>query len=91
MSGGSSSNQKFLELGGMGILAGDGALTYGSEKVMETYYDFPIWRTVHRAVDYQFIVIRHSIAIAARCQSFGGKTPLGTLRSNGHHPAGHSL
>ncbi|WP_333651031.1 carbohydrate porin, partial [Candidatus Binatus sp.] len=36
VSGASRSNQKFLEAGGLGILAGDGALTYGSEKVLET-------------------------------------------------------
>jgi high affinity Mn2+ porin len=39
----------------VGILDGDGALTYGSEKVVETYYDFQIWKTIHVAVDYQFI------------------------------------
>ena len=55
VSGASRSNQQFLNAGGLGILAGDGALTYGSEKVVETYYDFPIWKTVHGAVDYQFI------------------------------------
>ena len=55
VSGASRSNQKFLEAGGLGILAGDGALTYGSEKVLETYYDFQIWKTIHAAVDYQFI------------------------------------
>jgi high affinity Mn2+ porin len=55
VSGASRSNQRFLNAGGLGILAGDGALTYGSEKVMETYYDSPIWKTVHAALDYQFI------------------------------------
>ena len=55
VSGASRGNQQFLEAGGLGILAGDGALTYGSEKVLETYYDFPIWETVHAALDYQFI------------------------------------
>ena len=55
VSGASREDQKFLEAGGLGILAGDGALTYGSEKVLETYYDFQIWETVHAAVDYQFI------------------------------------
>lgn len=39
----------------MGILDGDGALSYGSEKALETYYDFQIWETLHAAVDYQFI------------------------------------
>jgi high affinity Mn2+ porin len=55
VSGASRSNQKFLEAGGLGILAGDGALSYGSEKVLETYYDFQIRETVHAAVEYQFI------------------------------------
>jgi high affinity Mn2+ porin len=55
VSGASSSNQKFLEAGGLGILAGDGALSYGSEKALETYYDIQAWKTVHAAVDYQFI------------------------------------
>ncbi len=55
VSGAWRANQKFLEAGGLGILAGDSALTYGTEKVVETYYDFPVWETVRAAVDYQFI------------------------------------
>ena len=31
--------QEFLEAGGLGILAGDGNLNYGWEKILETYYD----------------------------------------------------
>ena len=30
-------------------------LNYGLEKIMETYYDFQIWKTLHGALDYQFI------------------------------------
>jgi len=48
-------HQEFLEAGGTGILAGDGALNYGLEDAMETYYDFQIWKTIHAALDYQFI------------------------------------
>jgi high affinity Mn2+ porin len=48
-------HQEFFGAGGTGILAGDGALTYGWEKILETYYDFKIWKTIHAAVDYQFI------------------------------------
>ncbi|HEV2318794.1 MAG TPA: carbohydrate porin, partial [Verrucomicrobiae bacterium] len=48
-------HQEFLADGGTGILAGDGALNYGWEKILETYYDFKIWKTVHGAFDYQFI------------------------------------
>jgi high affinity Mn2+ porin len=51
----SRSNQQFLDAGGLGILAGDGKLTYGPEKLLETYYDVAVWKTVHVAVDYQFI------------------------------------
>ena len=47
--------QEFLEVGGFGILAGDGNLNYGWEKILETYYDAAVWKTVHTAVDYQFI------------------------------------
>ena len=48
-------HQEFFEAGGTGILAGDGNLTYGLEKILETYYDVAVWKTVHAALDYQFI------------------------------------
>jgi len=47
--------QEFFAAGGLGILAGDGNLNYAWEKILETYYDAAIWKTVHLAVDYQFI------------------------------------
>jgi len=55
VSGASSDNQKFLAAGGLDMLDGDGALTYGPEKVLETYYDAKIWKMFHAALDYQFI------------------------------------
>ena len=55
LNGISKVHQKFFEAGGTGILAGDGALNYGWEKILESYYDFKIWKTIHGAVDYQFI------------------------------------
>ncbi len=45
----------FFAAGGLGILAGDGTLSYGWEQSLETYYDFHLWRTIHFALDYQFI------------------------------------
>jgi high affinity Mn2+ porin len=48
-------HQEFYEDGGTGILAGDGQLTYGWEKILETYYDMGIWKTVHVSLDYQFV------------------------------------
>jgi high affinity Mn2+ porin len=55
VSGASRDNQKFLEAGGTDMLDGDGALSYGPEKVLETYYDFQIWKTIHATLDYQFV------------------------------------
>jgi high affinity Mn2+ porin len=55
MNGLSHSHQEFFEDGGVGILAGDGNLNYSPEKVLETYYDLDVWKTVHVAVDYQFV------------------------------------
>lgn len=48
-------HQEFFADGGTGILAGDGTLTYGWEKILETYYDIQIWKTIHASLDYQFI------------------------------------
>jgi high affinity Mn2+ porin len=54
-SGISKEAQEFFNAGGVGILAGDGHLSYGWEKALETYYDFKIWENVHGALDYQFV------------------------------------
>jgi len=48
-------HQQFFEEGGTGILVGDGALDYGWEKTLETYYDFKIWKTIHGDIDYQYV------------------------------------
>lgn len=55
VSGASRANQKFLEAGGTDMLDGDGALSYRPEIVLETYYDFQIWKTIHASLDYQFV------------------------------------
>lgn len=47
--------REFFAAGGTGILAGDGNLNYGVEKILETYYDFQIWKTLHATLDYQFV------------------------------------
>lgn len=54
-SGASASAQRFLEAGGLDIVAGDGALTYGSEKVTEAYYSFPVWKNVYATPDFEFV------------------------------------
>jgi high affinity Mn2+ porin len=55
MNGISRANQRFLNAGGTGILDGDGALSYGWEEVLETYYDWTVWKSLHFALDYQFV------------------------------------
>jgi len=55
LNGISKVHQEFFAAGGTGILAGDGNLNYGWEKILETYYDFQIWQAIHVTVDYQFI------------------------------------
>jgi high affinity Mn2+ porin len=48
-------HREFFGAGGTGILGGDGALRYGVEEILESYYDFQLpWR-VHFALDYQFV------------------------------------
>jgi high affinity Mn2+ porin len=53
----SQRHRQYLADGGLGFLLGDGALSYGAEKIMECYYNFPI--PVHAgfygAVDLQYI------------------------------------
>jgi high affinity Mn2+ porin len=53
----SRNHRKYLALGGLGFLLGDGHLTYGPEKLMETYYNFPIpvHSGVFGAVDVQYL------------------------------------
>lgn len=55
LGGASPANQRFLEAGGEDILDGDGKLNYGWERVLETYYDFNVWRNTHLTLDYQFV------------------------------------
>lgn len=48
--------QNYLAAGGLGVLIGDGRLPqYGSETVLETYYDAQVIKGVNVALDYQFI------------------------------------
>jgi high affinity Mn2+ porin len=48
-------HQEFLNAGGLGIELGDGALNYGTEKILETYYKLQLWDGLHSTLDYQFV------------------------------------
>jgi hypothetical protein len=51
----SGDHRRYLALGGLGFILGDGALNYGLEKIFETYYTAHIWRGISVAVDYQHV------------------------------------
>ena len=48
-------HQQYLALGGLGFLLGDGALTYGPEKIFEAFYTTHIWRGFFASADVQHI------------------------------------
>jgi hypothetical protein len=45
--------RRYLALGGLGFILGDGGLTYGLEKIFETYYTTHIWRGVSFGADWE--------------------------------------
>jgi len=47
--------QDYFAAGGLGILAGDGALSYNLEKTLETYYKAQVWKNFYATADYQFV------------------------------------
>jgi len=49
-------HQIYLADGGLGFLLGDGALTYGRETILESYYTAHIWRGVYLAPGLQYVV-----------------------------------
>jgi high affinity Mn2+ porin len=51
----SADHQKYLALGGLGFLLGDGGLNYGRENIVESYYNAHIWRGIFAGVDLQHV------------------------------------
>jgi len=49
-------HQMYLADGGLGFLLGDGALRYGRETILETYYTAHLWRGIYVAPGLQHIV-----------------------------------
>ncbi|HEY1806735.1 MAG TPA: carbohydrate porin [Terracidiphilus sp.] len=48
-------HQQYLSLGGLGVMLGDGGLTYGSERIMETFYTAHLWRGFSISYDFQHV------------------------------------
>lgn len=51
----SGDHRRYLALGGLGFILGDGALNYGLERIFETYYTAHVWRGISVAIDYQHV------------------------------------
>jgi high affinity Mn2+ porin len=51
----SDPHREYLALGGLGFLLGDGALRYGREDIVETYYTAHVWRGVSASGGLQYI------------------------------------
>ncbi len=51
----STDHQKYLALGGLGFLIGDGALNYGRENIVECYYNAHVWRGIFAGADLQHV------------------------------------
>ena len=51
----SADHQKYLALGGLGFLIGDGALNYGRENIVECYYNAHVWRGIFAGADLQHV------------------------------------
>jgi high affinity Mn2+ porin len=49
-------HQIYLADGGLGFLLGDGALNYGRENILETYYSAHVWRGIYVGPGLQYIV-----------------------------------
>lgn len=52
----SGDHRRYLQLGGLGFLLGDGGLSYGHERILETFYNLAWGRGVYLAPDVQYIV-----------------------------------
>jgi hypothetical protein len=50
-----AAHQQYLALGGLGFLLGDGGLTYGHEKIVESFYTAHLWRGFYASYDFQHI------------------------------------
>ncbi len=51
----SGDHRRYLELGGTGFIIGDGALNYGREKILESYYTAHLWKGFYASPGVQYV------------------------------------
>lgn len=49
----SAAHRDYLAAGGLGFILGDGSLNYGTERVLETYYNFQVTKFFTLSLDFQ--------------------------------------
>ena len=52
----SDSHKQYLQNGGYGFIIGDGKLNYATEKIVEIYYSYNVWKKIFISPDYQYVV-----------------------------------
>lgn len=50
-----AAHKQYLALGGLGFLLGDGGLSYGPEKIVESFYTAHLWEGFFASFDFQHI------------------------------------
>jgi high affinity Mn2+ porin len=51
----STPHRDYLAAGGLGLILGDGQLSYAPERILETYYDFLVLEPLSVALDFQYV------------------------------------
>ena len=69
----SGDHANYLAAGGLGILVGDGALTYASEVVLESYYSLRLAKGIFATADYQFLANPAYNAVRGPVHVFSGR------------------
>lgn len=86
----SGDHARYLQLGGLGFLLGDGGLSYGLEKILETFYTAHVWGGVSIAVDWQHVtdpgynLARGPVSILSFRLHLEGAAPLDKLSAAAH-------
>ncbi|MGL1204166.1 carbohydrate porin, partial [Vibrio parahaemolyticus] len=56
MNGISRDHRDYLQDGGVGFMVGDGTLTYGMEKIIESFYLYKIVKQFGASADIQYVI-----------------------------------
>jgi high affinity Mn2+ porin len=69
----SADQANYLAAGGLGILVGDGALTYANETIAEAYYSLRVAKGIYATADYQFMANPAYNAVRGPAHFFSGR------------------